>query len=83
MVISPVSSGTVLGLLQIVQIDALLVDSEGIARIAIVYSIIMVVPNAKYWGVSTQDLVERVHESRVHPVVPPQGRDGRDVGPEE
>ena len=81
--IPPVSSGTILGLLQIVQIDALLVDFEGVARIAIVYSIVMVVPNAKYWGVSSQDLVERVHESRIHPVVPPQGRDGRDVGPEE
>jgi hypothetical protein len=82
-VITPESSGTVQGLLHVVQIHTFLVNFEGVARIAIINSIVMVVPNAKYWSMGTQSLVERVHEGRIQPVMPPQRWDGRDVGLEE
>ena len=68
---TPMSSGTFLWLFYVVQIDTFLVDFEGIARIAIVYTIVMVVPNAKHWCMGTQYLIKRVHEGRVQPVMPP------------
>ena len=83
MLITTVPPQRVLRLLEIVQVNLLLVDAEGVRAVAIINPVVVIVPDSHHRGGVSQLPIELIAEGVVEPVPTTQCRNKRDMIREE